>query len=87
MSKAKKTKTSKAKQTSAPKKSEDNVECIGVANMSEDGTITLLLRAESPKALGDAMLTYKQSDPKYASILKHIGGLKAGEEKAVPPFD
>jgi hypothetical protein len=60
---------------------------IGVATMAEDGTITLLLRAESPAgALGDAVLTYKKSDPNYASILKHVGALKPGEQKPVAPF-
>jgi hypothetical protein len=79
---------SKPKKISKPKKSAEQAECIGVANMSKDGTITLLLRAQSPKGdLGDAMLTYAKSDPKYAGILKHLGGLKPGEEKPVPPFE
>lgn len=79
---------SKPKKTAKAKKSADQPECIGVANMSTDGTITLLLRAQSPKGdLGDAMLTYPKSDPKYAGILKHLGGLKPGEEKPVPPFE
>lgn len=79
---------SKPKKTSKAKKSDVQPECIGVANMSQDGTITLLLRAQSPKGdLGDALLTYAKSDPRYAGILKHIGGLKPGEEKPVPPFE
>ena len=74
--------SSKPKNPKAPKS-----ETIGVATMSDDGTITLLLRAEGPKgAIGDAVLTYKRSDPKYADILKHVGGLKAGDEKPVPPW-
>lgn len=60
---------------------------IGVAKMLPDGTIILWLRAEGPKGeIGDATFTYKKSDPKYADILKHLGGLKAGEEKPVPPW-
>ena len=60
---------------------------IGVANMSEDGTITLLLRAEAPGGIvGDAMMTYERSHKQYADILKHLGGLKPGEEKSVPPW-
>ncbi|HZR17662.1 MAG TPA: hypothetical protein VFE51_10075 [Verrucomicrobiae bacterium] len=79
---------SKPKKTAKPNKPAEAPSHIGVATMSEDGTITLLLRAKSPKGdLGDAMLTYTSKDPKYASILKHLGGLKPGEEKAVPPFD
>ena len=79
---------SKPKKTVQPKKSGAQAECIGVATMADDGTITLLLRAQSPKGdLGDALLSYPKSDPKYAGILKHLGGLKPGEQKAVPPFD
>lgn len=79
---------SKPKKTAKPKNGAETPECIGVANMSDDGTITLLLRAKSEKgALGDAMLSYKKSDSQYASILKHLGGLKPGEEKPVPPFE
>jgi hypothetical protein len=60
---------------------------IGVATMLENGTISLLLRAEGPGgAVGDAVITYERSNPKYAEILKHVGGLKVGEEKPVPPF-
>lgn len=78
----------KPKKTAQPKKTAAPPECIGVATMSEEGTITLLLRAQSPKGdLGDALLNYPKSDPKYAGILKHLGGLKPGEEKPVPPFD
>ena len=79
---------SKPKKTAKTTKSGETPQCIGVANMSEDGTITLLLRAQSEKGdLGDAMLTYQRSDPNYAGILKHLGGMKPGEEKPVPPFD
>lgn len=79
---------SKPKKTAKPKKTDASPECIGVATMTDDGTITLLLRAQSPKGdLGDALLSYRKSDPKYAGILKHLGGLKPGEEKPVPPFD
>ena len=79
---------SKLKKPAKTKTSSDEPQSIGMATMSDDGTIRLLLRAQSPKgALGDAMLTYRKSDPKYASSLSHVGGLKPGEEKPVPPFD
>lgn len=74
------TKTTNEKLTGEPKS-------IGVANMSEDGTIHLLLRAEAPGGIvGDAMMTYPKSHPQYAEILKHLGGLKPGEEKSVSPW-
>jgi len=60
---------------------------IGSASMGEDGTIVLQLRAEGPGgALGDALLTYPQDHPQYQQILDHLGGLKPGESKPVPPW-
>jgi hypothetical protein len=60
---------------------------IGAATMLPDGTIKLQLRAEGPGGtVGDALLTYPPSDKDYAKILKHLGGLKPGESKPVPPF-
>lgn len=61
---------------------------IGTATMKDDGTIIMMLRAEDPSggAMGDAMFIYKPDDPKYQEILKHLGGLKPGETKPVPPW-
>ncbi len=61
---------------------------IGVATMSADGTITLRLRAESDdgKTVGDGQLIYRPGDPKYGEVLRHLGGLKPGESKSVPPW-
>ena len=61
---------------------------IGMATMSEDGTISLYLRAEGPGGIrGDTQVTYEKSNPKYKEILRHIGGIKAGEQKPVPPWE
>ncbi|HEY3451045.1 MAG TPA: hypothetical protein VGK67_32105 [Myxococcales bacterium] len=70
----------------APAKPEKAPESIGSATMKEDGTIVMMLRATGGGAVGDAMLTYPKSHPEYANILKHLGGLKPGETKPVPPF-
>lgn len=35
---------------------------------------------------GDALIMYKPDDPKYKETLEHLGGLKIGEEKPVPPW-
>ncbi len=60
---------------------------IGSARMEEDGTIVLQLRAEGPKGLiGDALLRYPPDHPEYNDILRHLGGLKKGEVKQVPPW-
>jgi hypothetical protein len=62
---------------------------IGVATMESDGTICLQLRAETEDGttIGDAFFRYPPSDENYEEILAHIGGLKPGETKPVPPWD
>jgi hypothetical protein len=60
---------------------------IGVATMTPDGTITLRLRAEGAGGMvGEGNLTYKRGNPQYEEVLHHIGGLKLGETKPVPPW-
>ena len=59
---------------------------IGSATMKNDGTIVLQLRAEGPDAIGDALLLYPPNHPEYNSILKHIGPIKPGENKPIPPW-
>lgn len=60
---------------------------IGVATMTPDGTITLRLRAEGEGGtIGEGNLTYKRGNPQYEEVLHHIGGLKPGETKPVPPW-
>jgi hypothetical protein len=62
-------------------------ESIGSATMEEDGTLVLMLRATGPgPAVGDALLRYPPSHPGYQKMLNHLGGLKPGETKLVPPF-
>lgn len=62
-------------------------ENIGTAKMKPDGTIILMLRAEDGRgAVGDATVEYKPSSPSYLGVLRHLGGLRPGEEKAVPPW-
>jgi hypothetical protein len=60
---------------------------IGSATMQPDGTIELMLRAQGAGGmLGDALLRYPPTHPQYQTILNHLGGLKPGEAKPVPPF-
>jgi hypothetical protein len=60
---------------------------IGSATMETDGTIVLQLRPKSSGAAsGDALLRYPPGHPDYQKILRHLGGLKTGEVKAVPPW-
>ena len=60
---------------------------IGTASMQPDGTILLDLRATGPGgARGDARLAYPPGHRDYDMILRHLGGLRPGENKPVPPF-
>jgi hypothetical protein len=60
---------------------------IGTATMQADGTIVVTLRAEDDNgAMGDSKTTYPPSDKEYNQILAHIGSLKPGETKPVPPW-
>ena len=61
---------------------------IGSARMEEDGTIFLQLRAASPGGtVGDALFRYPPDHPEYNKVLQHLGGLKKGQEKLVPPWE
>jgi len=65
----------------------EELESIGSATMTPDGTIHLLLRAEGPEGIrGDASFSYEKSNPEYQEIFDHIGGIKVGEKKPVPPW-
>jgi hypothetical protein len=66
---------------------QNQTESIGMATMTDDGTIVLDLRAEGEKGeRGIAQFRYPTSHPQYQDILKHIGGIKPGENKPVPPW-
>ena len=67
--------------------SEKVTKSIGSIKMLEDKSIVLVLRAESEDgAIGSAKFIHKPNDPEYRKILNHVGGLKVGEEKSVPPW-
>ncbi|MBZ5542648.1 MAG: WG repeat-containing protein [Acidobacteriia bacterium] len=60
---------------------------IGSATMEADGTIVLQLRAEGPNGqIGNGLLRYPPTHPRYQEVLRHLGGLKKGEVKAVRPW-
>jgi hypothetical protein len=59
---------------------------IGVARMDADGTIILDLRATADGIVGDAQLRYSKDHPEYDAVLTHLGGLRPGETKPVPPW-
>jgi hypothetical protein len=73
-----------AQQRSKP----DEVPTIGVARMRPDGTIELQLRATSPPGgpVGHRLFEFPPDHPRYQEVLRHLGGLKPGEVKSVPPW-
>jgi len=62
-------------------------ESIGQAWLDDNGTLMVQLRAEGPGgAIGDVLYKYLPNDKEYEETLRHIGGLKKGEKKPVPPW-
>lgn len=59
---------------------------IGTARMEADGTIVLDLVARDGATTGQGRLTYPRGHRDYDMILRHLGGLRPGETKAVMPF-
>ena len=60
---------------------------IGDARMDKDGVIHAWLRADLPEGgHGDRFIKIHPKDESYQEWLKHLGGLKPGETKLVPPW-
>jgi hypothetical protein len=64
----------------------DDIDSVGRAKMSADGTITLQLRSLWPNPIAESQLVYAPDDPQYDEIKHHLGGITPGESKPVPPF-
>jgi len=64
----------------------EEVESIGTAEMSADGTITLRLQSLSPNPIAEGVLTYAPDDPQYEDVKNHLGGIAPGEFKPVKPW-
>lgn len=64
------------------------MESIGTAEISSDGTITLYLIARGKAGeIGHAVKVYAKDDPFYAEVKNHIGPILPGEKKAVRPWE
>ena len=64
----------------------DDIDSVGRAKMSADGTITLQLRSLWPNPIAESQLVYAPDDPQYDEITHHLGGIAPGETKPVPPW-
>ncbi|WP_211870053.1 hypothetical protein [Neoroseomonas terrae] len=59
---------------------------IGIARMEADGTLILDLNPRPDSSSGQTRFVYPPDHRDYAMILRHLGGMRPGETKAVPPF-
>ena len=60
---------------------------IGSAYMQDDGTLEMSLRAVAADGtIGEAMMVVPPKDGRYADMVKHLGGIKPGQGKPIPPF-
>jgi hypothetical protein len=64
----------------------ESVASIGVAHMDADGVITMRLRSLPPGPIAEGEFRYEPGDPHYQEIVLHLGGIKPGETKPVPPW-
>lgn len=65
----------------------EKIKSVGTALLKDDGTIILVLGtggATDQKA--SILVQYKPKDKEYQKIIEHVGGLKAGEAKNIPPW-
>lgn len=62
-------------------------ENVGTAVMAADGTLTLRFRTETKDGMiGELTKVVKPGEEHYDMFVAHLGGLKPGEGKAIPPF-
>ena len=59
---------------------------VGTVTMAADGSLDLALRSLPPGPIAEALVHYATSDPHHRATLDHVGGLKRGETKLLPPF-
>jgi len=60
---------------------------VGSAYMKPDGTIEMRLRTETDDGtVGEALLLIPPGDPRHASMVKHLDGIKPGEGRPIKPF-
>lgn len=66
--------------------SPDSTPSVGVATMLPNGTILVGIRAPEPGGQLQAVLMVEPGDTNYQQIIDHVGGLKPGETKSIPPW-
>jgi hypothetical protein len=66
--------------------SQQKPQYIGEALMAADGTISVDLFMTGDGTPLHGHFIYKTTDRDYEMIIRHLGGIKPGETKPVPPF-
>jgi hypothetical protein len=61
-------------------------ESVGMATMGLDGTLELHLRSDENGSIAEALLVIPRNDPRYPSMLKHLGPLEPGGSCSIRPF-
>ncbi len=59
---------------------------VGVAKMLENGTILVGVPGPGDDDRAQAVLEISPGDSTYQPLLDHVGGLKPGESKPIPPW-
>src|ERR1700742_3162604 len=59
---------------------------IGVARMLADGSIMVGVAGPGSGDRAQAILTLQPGDTQYQPLIDHVGGLKPGETKLIPPW-
>ena len=59
---------------------------VGVATMLQNGTILVGVRGPDPDSALQGVLKIEPGDSPYQQIIEHVGGLKPGETKPIPPW-
>jgi hypothetical protein len=59
---------------------------IGVATMLQNGTILVGVRGTNTDSLLQGVLMVEPGDSTYQQLIDHVGGLKPGETKPIPPW-
>jgi len=59
---------------------------VGKTTMLQDGTILVGVPGPGPDSRAQAVLEVQPGDTNYQQIIDHVGGLKPGETKPIPPW-
>ena len=60
---------------------------VGTARMAENGTITIdIASRERSGPIAHGHFIYLPTDPQYGAIMEHVGSLRPGEAKSIPPW-